>query len=228
MCEKLLMKNLFLVFILLHTISNAKAQIDDSAAVIRKLDMEVRSGKKSIQDILAADYLMPLHPQKPFRDLVKEFGRSSEMTLNSPTEQGKKIKVVAIVRNQSNRPVRDAQVYCYQTDSRGWYGSQAPHFPGMEGDRRQARIFGYLRTDDKGKFILHTIQPHGYPGSNLPAHIHVEITAENYHTIITEFLFDDDKRLTPDIRERSQREGFLVSKASSGNIYQYAVILQLR
>jgi protocatechuate 3,4-dioxygenase beta subunit len=45
-----------------------------------------------------------------------------------------------------------------------------------EGDRRHARLFGYLRTDENGKFEFSTVKPKGYPNSTLPAHIHIEIS----------------------------------------------------
>jgi len=41
--------------------------------------------------------------------------------------------------------------------------------------------FGYAKTDTSGKFEIHTVKPSGYPQSELPAHIHVEVPKhENY------------------------------------------------
>jgi protocatechuate 3,4-dioxygenase beta subunit len=71
-----------------------------------------------------------------------------------------------------------------------------------------------MRTDEDGRFELHTIRPAGYPNSDLPAHIHVEIepAASNSRTLVTEIQFDNDPRLTAEWRERSRKEGFRIVK----------------
>ena len=37
------------------------------------------------------------------------------------------------------------------------------------------------------------MKPGGYPKSDLPAHIHVHVSANGYRSFGTEFLFDDDE-----------------------------------
>jgi protocatechuate 3,4-dioxygenase beta subunit len=120
--------------------------------------------------------------------------------------------VFVTVKNKEGKPVPDALVYLYQTDSRGWYAADAPHVLVNSGDIRHARIFGYAKTDKNGKFELHTVKPSGYPRSDLPAHIHVHVTAQGFRSYGTEFLFDDDERLVGEIRNRSVGDGFIVSK----------------
>ena len=61
-------------------------------------------------------------------------------------------------------------------------------------------------------FELHTIKPSGYPQSDLPAHIHVHVTAEGYSNFVNEFLFDDDERLVGKIRENSVSNQFIIAK----------------
>jgi protocatechuate 3,4-dioxygenase beta subunit len=122
--------------------------------------------------------------------------------------QVKKIKVTGAVKNEQGNPISGAQVYLYQTDSRGWYAADAPHVLMNEGDMRHARLFGYLVTDAKGQFELHTVKPSGYPQSDLPAHIHVHVSKQGYSNYVTEFLFDDDVRLVGTIRENSIRNQF--------------------
>ena len=88
-----------------------------------------------------------------------------------------------------------------------------PHVGGNSGDQRHARLFGYAKTDASGKFEIHTVKPSGYPQSDLPAHIHVEITGlAGYQPRITEFLFDDDERLVGNIRANAQGEAFIISE----------------
>jgi protocatechuate 3,4-dioxygenase beta subunit len=86
----------------------------------------------------------------------------------------------------------------------------------VEGDRKHSRLFGYLKTDNKGRFELRTIRPAGYPNTDLPAHIHVEISESNdaSGTLVTELQFDDDPRLTAEWRKRSRLEGFQIGKVT--------------
>ena len=110
---------------------------------------------------------------------------------------------------QDGKSIAGVVVYFYQTDAKGWYAADKPHVGGNSGDQRHARIFGYAKTDAFGKFEIHTIKPSGYPESDLPAHIHVEIDElAGYQPIITEFLFDDDERLVGTIRTNAQTESF--------------------
>jgi len=100
-----------------------------------------------------------------------------------------------------------------------------------EGDMRHARLFGYVKTSNDGKFELHTIKPSGYPQSDLPAHIHVHIDVNGYQSLVTEFLFDDDERLVGKIRENSTRNNFLISEPQKTGLpfaqkFSYAITLQ--
>jgi len=148
------------------------------------------------------------------------------LTIVTPTEPGRKIKVLCTISDQNGNAIPDALVYLYQTDYRGWYAADAPHVLTNEGDIRHARLFGYVRTDAKGQFELTTVKPSGYPRSDLPAHIHVHVSKAGYQSYGTEFLFDDDERLQGEIRSRSEREGFYISKPATQNskkIYNYII-----
>jgi protocatechuate 3,4-dioxygenase beta subunit len=139
--------------------------------------------------------------------------------------------VIGTVKDTDSKPVSGALVYLYHTDSRGWYAADAPHVSMNEGDMRHARLFGYVRTDKDGIFELHTIKPSGYPQSDLPAHIHVHISANGYRAFVTEFLFDDDERLVGKIRENSIRNDFMISKPGKtespfAQKFSYSITLQ--
>ena len=65
----------------------------------------------------------------------------------------------------------------------------------------------------------------------MPAHIHVEVHEPAYQTKITEFLFDDDERLTGSIRTNSQGEGFIIAKPEKASLpfqqqFSYTITLQ--
>lgn len=86
------------------------------------------------------------------------------------------------------------------------------HVGGNSGDHKHARLFGYVRADGEGRFVLNTIRPGFYPNAGTPAHIHVAIwsAADPANTLISEIRFDDCPRMTPPMREQSLREGFVV------------------
>ena len=91
----------------------------------------------------------------------------------------------------------------------------------MAGDEKYARLFGYLTTNQNGQYEFRTIRPAGYPRSNLPSHIHIEIEIAGVEprTFISEIQFEDDPRLTKEMRDRALRERlsiFPVKRAANG------------
>jgi protocatechuate 3,4-dioxygenase beta subunit len=184
----------------------AKKRIDEAEAALQ--------AGKSTNEILTDPSFLPAHEWPRFRKLIRQSALSSRATIVTSTEPGTRMVVAGRVLNRNGQPVRGALVYVYQTSAKGWYSERAAHFNAHEGDRRHARLFGYLRTDAKGRYELHTIRPAGYADADLPAHIHVEIEspAQRAAALVTEIQFDDDPRLTPEWRRRSQQEGFQIAK----------------
>ncbi len=196
---------------------------------------EVRSllekNSRSVSTVLSDKKYLSLHPQTAFRELVKKHSQDSILTITTPDEPGKKIRVTGRITNESGQPVSNALIYVYQTDSKGWYAADAPHVGGNSGDFRQARLFGYVRSGPNGEFELHTVKPSGYPQSDLPAHIHVHVDADGYSPYVNEFLFDDDERLVGEIRKQSERNRFLIASPGKADApfsqhFSYTVILR--
>jgi len=212
------------LFIFLLIAGNSFAQSNDTLAALQK----VRSGLKggvTIEQILTDNQWMFLHAKTEFRQLIREFANSDRLMMITSSEAGEKITIDGFVKDEKNQPVSDPLVYLYHTDNRGFYAFDTTHVLGNEGDRRQARLFGYLKTDKEGKFILQTIHPKGYPKSSLPSHIHCEIEMAGHSTIITELLFDEDPRLITDQRTRSLQEGFIIGKEKN-SVYSYMITLK--
>ena len=209
-------KILYFATLMLLTSAIAIAQAD-STAQLREVTAKLNSKEKDAAAILSDPNYSSLHPSTDFRDLIKANAPTGKIVITTANEPGTKIKVIGTVKNDANRPVSRALVYLYQTDSRGWYAADQPHVGGNEGDRRHARLFGYVITDANGKFELETVKPSGYPNSDLPAHIHVEIEASGSSSLISELLFDDDPRLEGDRRNRSISEGFIIAKPQAAN-----------
>jgi protocatechuate 3,4-dioxygenase beta subunit len=217
---------LLVVFICKTSVSQT-----DSAALLKDIETKLKNHTTDASSILANKAYVSLHPATSFRAIIKEHAPIGVLSITTGDEPGKKIKVVATVKNKDGQPVANALVYLYQTDSRGWYAADAPHVTMNEGDFRHARLFGYLKTDKNGKIELHTVKPAGYPQSDLPAHIHVHVVAEGYRNYGTEFLFQDDERLKGEILNQAVVNGGMIGapeKATAPFEQQFSYEITLR
>ena len=183
---------LLLAIILFFCSSYIVSAQTDSLALISEVKTKLQNKSASVSDILSDKKYLSIHPATSFRELIKTNSDAAILKIATPDEPGKKIRVLGIVSDKDGKPVAGALVYMYQTDAKGWYAANAPHVLLNEGDTRHARLFGYVKTDNKGKFELHTVKPSGYPQSDLPAHIHVHVSATGFNGFVNEFLFDDD------------------------------------
>jgi protocatechuate 3,4-dioxygenase beta subunit len=205
------MKIIFYLSLLLFNSCQSGAQSDDNT-LLSDVTTKLQNKSTTVSTILSDKKYLPIHPFTEFRELIKANCNTGILKITTAGEPGKKIRVPVSLTDQDGNAVADAIIYLYQTDTKGWYAADAPHVQSNEGDMRHARLFGYVKTDAGGKFELHTIKPSGYPRSNLPAHIHVHVTASGYKPFVSEFLFDDDDRLVGKIREQSVQNRFLISK----------------
>jgi len=180
--------------------------------LIKEAEEKLKAGKATTSQILTDKKYDAVHPETEFRSIIEKYAKAETISIATDTIPGRKIKVIGVVKNEDGKPIANALVYLYHTDSRGWYAANSPHVNMNEGDMRHARLFSYVRTDKDGKFELHTIKPSGYPQSDLPAHIHVHVTADGYRNFVNEFLFDDDERLVGNIRDNSIRNQFIIAK----------------
>jgi protocatechuate 3,4-dioxygenase beta subunit len=195
-----------------------------------KIDLakEKLEAGKSISEILSDPQFDSVRTESEFRELIKTQADQKPVMVVMDREAGEKITVKGVIKSDQNTPLNNLLIYIYHTDTRGWYGSDRVHFQMNEGDRKHARLFAYMKPNAKGEFEFATIQPHGYPQSDLPAHIHFEVFDGEKMVLITELLFDDDDRLQGEIRERSEREKFYIAKpntAGNKKIYKYEITI---
>ena len=217
-----------ILFIILATSCGFSQNTDN---IIAALDDSLSAGQTTISKVLSNEKYMKLHSLTPFRDIIAKHAISETVTMVTSAEPGKKITVKAVLKTADGKPIDDALVYLYHTSDKGWYSDTGAHILTREGDVRHARLFCYVKTDAQGRFEIETIQPRGYPNSDLPAHIHIAVSKNGEYVpgVPGELLFDDDPRLTPDRRSRSLQEGFLVEKDSGtadNHIYSYAIQLR--
>lgn len=215
--------SVFLIFGCTYSQQNEK--------LINEIDGKLAKGQVTISGILSSPQYMFLHSQIPFREVIKKHATTGKVKIITDTEPGKRITVKGVIQVRNGKPLSDALLYFYHTSDKGWYSDTAAHISGHEGDPGHARLFGYLKTDTKGHFEFETIQPKGYPNSDLPAHIHIMLWRNGrvVSRVPGELLFDDDPRLTPERRSRSLNERFLIEK-NSGNlqkpVYFYKIIVR--
>jgi len=175
------------------------------------LDKAMEAGCCPTRALTESD-LMSLHAETRFRELIKKHARQSVISMIPGDEPGQKLVVTGQIIRRAGVPVPDALIYVYQTDHRGYYHPDRAFWgEGFGGDQNHARLFGYLKADAKGRFEIRTIRPAGYPDSDMPQHIHVEIEAPGYARRQSEFLFEDDPRLTPAVRGDARRAGYLIA-----------------
>jgi protocatechuate 3,4-dioxygenase beta subunit len=197
---------------------------DPFTAIMERLQKK----EQTVSDVLTDTALLQYHSLPAFRQIIKQYAGDGKLTLASGNEPGQKIRVMGKVQMLDSHLLRGALVYVYQTDHRGYYADTSVHIRMVEGDRKHARLFGYLYTDRDGSFDFETIKPVGYPGSELPAHIHIEIGFNDRNVLVSELRFDDDPRLTPAQRVQTAREGAYVAKQESKNgVLQYVYLVKL-
>lgn len=208
------MKKLILMLFLASSLL-AVCQTPEQKQTIDALDSKLKKGALNITRVLTDPQWMALHSLTAFREIIKQNAKAEKIKLTPPGEPGLNTTIKGQVTDHKGKTIPGALVYVYHTSAKGWYSDTAAHVLMNEGDMRHARLFGYLKTDQEGKFEFETIRPEGYPKSDLPAHIHISIWSADGQPLYGmpgELLFEEDKRLTPERKQEAVKNGFLVSK----------------
>jgi protocatechuate 3,4-dioxygenase beta subunit len=179
----------------------------EDTALLARARSALESKSADTSAVLCDPAYFPIHARTEFRELIAKHAVAAPLTICSKEEPGPRLDLTLEILDQSERPIPDALVYIYHTSAKGWYSDKGAHIQANSGDVKHARLFGYARTDSRGRLLIHTIRPSGYPNSDLPAHIHLGLTVKGAPIGIGEVRFDDDPRLTPEMRKRSLDEG---------------------
>lgn len=221
-------KNHFAFVMLLCSLVPEACSCQHTEDAISRIDLQLKKGQITVSKILSSDSLMYLHSLTRFREVIRSNARAEKLSMVTDKEPGTRISVKCRVTDTKGVPQKDLLVYVYQTSDKGWYSDTGAHILVNSGDVNHARLFGYLKTDDKGEFVIETIRPKGYPRSDLPAHIHIHFWSAAARPLRGpgELLFDDDPRLTPERKSRSLEEGYLISKNTGTEqkpVYEYKI-----
>ena len=126
---------------------------------------------------------------------------SAKARIAPADEPGDPLLITGQVFDSSGlRPVPNIVVYAYHTDIKGLYTPS--------GAARPPRLHGWARTDAEGRYEFRTIRPAPYPGNGPPAHVHFYLSGPGIPRQEAEELqFEDDRKVTPQVAERSRRAG---------------------
>ena len=133
-----------------------------------------------------------------------ETGTTWKTVLVSDKESGESLIISGRVFTPDGQsPLEGITLFVYQTDATGVYSATAGN-----GDNRNTRIHGAMRTDPDGRYEFRTIKPGSYPRSRNPAHIHAYVSGPGYPEYwIDEYLFDDDPFVADDVKQRLDNKG---------------------
>ena len=127
---------------------------------------------------------------------------TSQAKIIPPGEAGEPLMVSGQVFAPDGKTTVSAiTIYAYNTDAQGYYGENHQEYP--------PRLYGWMKSDDLGRFELHTIKPGRYPGMRVPAHIHFSLWGAGYPPQwVDELRFEGDSYLTAAMiaEDRARRE----------------------
>ena len=160
------------------------------------------------------------------RKVLEQYGIWSTGTTYTANEPGIKIIIKGHVVNAQGKPIANASLHIFQTDSRGYYTPLDSAEKKM--GEPDARLFCFLKTDNNGSFEIHTIRPASYPlqynGRTIPQHIHNKISAQGYKDKNLQMVFDDDPAMNDFWRKWATDNGFPVLKLNNATPQRIADI----
>lgn len=119
-----------------------------------------------------------------------------EARIAPPGEPGEPMLLEGVVRRLDGAMAQGIIVYAYHTDAAGLYPTNPR--PAGRASGRHGRLRGFARTDEAGRYRFETIRPAGYPGTDIPQHVHLHVVEPGRCTYyLDDVVFTDDPRLTP-------------------------------
>lgn len=178
--------------------------------------IEVSRVRVAIANVLHRPDCAPGDQTRRAREFLNAHPFEFHAGLTAEDEPGTPLVVTGTVSDQDGNPLQGARLHVFQADAQGRYTPQKVM------DEPNARLFAYLRTDDRGRYEFETIRPGGYPVPDgregiewqIPAHIHFEVSADGHDSRRFQLVFDDDPRMRPDYwRDWAARDGHPIADA---------------
>lgn len=186
--------------------------------VIQRYETALQQNSESVEArtmlkrLIAGNYGLAREESLRLRQVVRQHTHLSTDTLVPPDEPGESLVISGTVRSAEGGPISQAFIYVFQADAKGLYT------PARAMDESNARLFGYMKTGDDGRYEFRTIRPGGYSGAPIPQHLHMLVTAPGYREhkcqSTCQLVFEDDPRMTAKWHEWARKGGYPVLKVT--------------
>lgn len=96
-----------------------------------------------------------------------------------------------VLKSDGVTPYPGLIMYAYHTDNKGYY-SKKGNETGIQ--KWHGHLYGWCKTDEMGRYEIHSIRPARYPQNLFPAHIHAVLkkSESSQPVYINDFVFKDD------------------------------------
>jgi len=205
---------------------NVLSKITEAEQVLRQHPQDQNAWQQLYMLINEKYVKLTAGQRSDIRKVLEQYGIWSTGTLYTANEPGRKIIVKGRVVTADGKPIANASLHIFQTDSHGYYTPLDSVEKKM--GEPDARLFCFLKTDANGNFEIHTIRPASYPikydGRTIPQHIHNNITAKGYTSKYLQMVFDDDPAMNDYWRQWATSNGFPVLKLNNATPQRIATV----
>ena len=215
----------------LHGEAIASAAVGRTDAAVARLRDAFRAGLPDPERVLADARLAAIREHPEPRRLLSAALRAcvgaSEVTMVTDREPGDPMVVRGLVRDRRRAaPVAGAVIYLFHTDDRGHY---APEHSRPGHGANNPRLFGYVRSDPRGEFVVRTIRPASYPGMRNMRHVHFTVHAPGYRPVNSQFYVDGDPSADEERRRIAADRGWpiLVPEVDRDGVHDVRLTIEL-
>lgn len=198
----------------------AMAQNDDSSVALAKLAESFEKGLEQPSRVLSDPAFERMRndagQRRKLRELLGRHVRESKLLMVDKDEPGERMSLEMELVDASGEPIADAIVYAYHTDAEGDYAPDAGQ-PGGGSDN--PRLFGFLRSDAKGRVFAESVIPASYRGTDVPQHIHFHVDREGKRHYGSGIYFNTHGNLDEELRTEAEAGAiFLADLEKKGDV----------
>jgi protocatechuate 3,4-dioxygenase beta subunit len=156
---------------------------------------------KGLSEMITVHYLdLTIEQRRGIRSFLQLHTTLSSININPTEEPGTKILIKGKIVDEKGVPIRNVKMHVFHTDASGYYAPDDKRKNTL--NEPDARLGGYLVTDQQGSYSFQTVHPGTYPnkyeGRFIPQHIHFEIDHPGYQSYHVQMTMDDD----PSMKEK--------------------------
>jgi len=222
-------------------IASSHAMDGDLSSAFAALESSLLAGYQTPSDVLRSNRLRGLLDSSEWRprvrDLLKASARESEISMVRNDEPGEPMVLTILIVGGHREPPLAVEppfaksgvvVGLVQVNDAGHYRSPD------EGQDWNPRHFGFGVTNGTGAIVIHTVRPGYYApeygAPEEPSHAHYNVEDNGVLLRASEFFFEDDPRLTSEVRQRAERNRVpIASIARDGNgVWRAEVTIPVR